>query len=431
MAKINEVIKLAENHAAEITASPEKWMDYLDTSSRLYRYSFEDTLLIHAQRPDATACAEFDVWSKKMNCWIKRGSKGIALIDKQTGARPRLRYVFDVSDTVPARNGRQPVLWQLLPEHRDAVREHLLEAYDIDDNYSEDLRSALMGVAIVQTKNYLDDAVEGLLTEPGSSSLGADTETIRKEFRYLMAMSILYTLFRRCGLETADYVGAIDYRDIVKYRDIGVLTQLGNAVWQASEPVLIDFGRTVRKIILEESRDKVANQNRGGYNTSNKTNQEPEKTETTHPTVREPEESETKQRATQEPEKPETDHTAEQKGGTDHGTELLPQRGLSLSESDHHRRDTGREHREVRDAPGDVPEGEQAGMYSSLLLKGQLNSYLADIEKTAQERLEVLLEGLQKAYPGPDKSDQMAWVAHQNSLKEMAEETIYQELIYI
>ncbi len=361
MAKINEVIKLAEDHAAEITSSPKKWMDYLDTAARLYRYSFEDSLLIHAQRPAATACAEFDVWNKKMNCWIKRGSKGIALIDKQTGSRPRLRYVFDVSDTVPSRNGRHPVLWQLEERHQKTVKEHLLDTYEIPDYYSENLQSVLLGVAKVQTENQFDDAVESLLSEPEAASLGTESEKVRSEFRILMAMSIFYTVSKRCGLDMGNYLEADDFRDIVKYRDIGLLAHLGDAVWQASEPVLIDIGRTVRKILLEESRDKVANQNRGDYNTPNKADQEPEKTKANQQAGRKPEESGAEQLIMREPEKPETDHTAEQKGGNDHESELLPQRGLPVSESDNHGRDAGGEHREVRDAPGDIPEGEQTG----------------------------------------------------------------------
>ncbi|MCD8076719.1 MAG: hypothetical protein LUF27_17170, partial [Lachnospiraceae bacterium] len=361
MAKINEIIKLAEDHAAEITASPAPWMDYLDTASRLYRYSFEDSLLIHAQRPDATACADFDVWNKKMNCWIRRGSKGIALIDKQTGSRPRLRYVFDVSDTIPSKDGRHPVLWQLYPEHRDALRDHLLQAYGLEENYSENLQTALLGVAKVQTESYLDDAIDGLLVESGTAALGDDSSAVRKEFRYLMAMSILYTVSKRCGLDPANFLDADDFKEIVKYRDIGLLAHLGNAVWQASEPVLIDIGRTVRKIILDENRDKLANQSRGSYNISNKGNQEPGKPERNHLAAQEPEKPETEHTTTQKAERPNANDTPERTGGNDHGNELLPQRGLSVPESDNQRRDTGREHREVRDAPGDLPEREQTG----------------------------------------------------------------------
>jgi len=361
VAKINEIIKLAEDHAAEITGSPASWMDYLDTASRLYRYSFEDSLLIHAQRPDATACADFDVWNKKMNCWIRRGSKGIALIDKQAGSRPRLRYVFDVSDTIPSKDGRHPVLWQLYPEHRDALRDHLLQAYGIEENYSENLQTALLGVAKVQTESYLDDAIESLFVEPGTATLGGDSSAVRNEFRYLMAMSILYTVSKRCGLDPANFLDADDFKEIVKYRDIGLLAHLGNAVWQASEPVLIDIGRTVRKIILDENRDKLANQNRGSYNTANREKQEPEKPERNYPATQESEKLEIEHTTAQKAERPNANNTTERTGGNDHGNELLPQRGLSVPESDNQRRDTGREHREVRDAPGDLPEREQTG----------------------------------------------------------------------
>ena len=112
MAKLNDIRMLAEYEAKEVAGSPQDWMCYLDTASRLYRYPFSDTLLIHAQRPDAIACAELEVWNEKMLRWVNRGAKGIALID-DTGPRTRLRYVFDISDTHMVRGGRTPYLWKL------------------------------------------------------------------------------------------------------------------------------------------------------------------------------------------------------------------------------------------------------------------------------------------------------------------------------
>ena len=130
MAKINDIRFLAKETAKEVSGSPRDWMRYLDTASRLYRYPFSDTLLIHAQRPNATACAELEVWNEKMRRWVNRGAKGIALID-DTGPRRMLRYVFDVSDTHPVRGGRTPYLWRLKEEQQEMLLDHLTDTYGL------------------------------------------------------------------------------------------------------------------------------------------------------------------------------------------------------------------------------------------------------------------------------------------------------------
>ena len=131
MAKMNDIRFLARETAKEVSGSPRDWMRYLDTASRLYRYPFADTLLIHAQRPDAMACAELEVWNEKMRRWGNRGAKGIALID-DTGPRRVLRYVFDVSDTHPVRGGRTPYLWRLKEDQREMLLNHLTDTYGLN-----------------------------------------------------------------------------------------------------------------------------------------------------------------------------------------------------------------------------------------------------------------------------------------------------------
>ena len=146
MAKMNDIRFLARETAKEVSGSPRDWMRYLDTASRLYRYPFADTLLIHAQRPDATACAELEVWNEKMRRWVNRGAKGIALID-DTGPRRVLRYVFDVSDTHPVRRGRTPYLWRLKEDQREMLLNHLTDTYGLNGEDAPDLSSALRQVA--------------------------------------------------------------------------------------------------------------------------------------------------------------------------------------------------------------------------------------------------------------------------------------------
>ena len=326
MAMINEIRGLAEYEAKAVTSSPRDWMKYLDTAAKLYRYSFPDTLLIHAQRPDATACASLELWNEKMNRWVNRGAKGIALID-DTGPRRRLRYVFDISDTHMVRGGRTPNLWRIEDAQKEAVLDHLADAYGLAEGDTADLNFALSAIAYQLTGENLEEAMDGLLYETEGTFLeGLDEDTVRVEFRRLLMDSAFYTLAVRCGLDPMEYLEEEDFSGITDYNALPVLTFLGNAVSQLVEPVLVDIGRTVRRILIEESQKSVAKENGIGYNEFNTLKRESNNRE----------------------------------GGNEHGTDLPPQRGLPVPEPDD--RGTGGDHREVRDAAPDIPEGEPEGM---------------------------------------------------------------------
>ena len=149
MPKVNDIRELAQKNALYVSNSPRDWMGYLDVAARLYRYSFSDTLLIHAQRPDATACAEMKLWNGKMNRWVNRGAKGIALID-DTGPRIGLRYVFDISDTHIVNGGRTPLLWNLdSHEHEQAILDHLADTYGLSQTDS----------ILLELKKYYSDKI--------------------------------------------------------------------------------------------------------------------------------------------------------------------------------------------------------------------------------------------------------------------------------
>ena len=326
MAMLNEIRGLAEYEAKAVTSSPRDWMKYLDTAAKLYRYSFPDTLLIHAQRPDATACASLELWNEKMNRWVNRGAKGIALID-DTGPRRRLRYVFDISDTHMGRGGRTPNLWRIGDVQKEAVLDHLAEAYGLAEGDTADLPFALSAISYQMTEENLEEAMDGLLYETEGTFLEElDVDTIRVEFRRLLMNSAFYTLAVRCGLDPMEYLEEEDFSAITDYNALPVLTFMGNATSQLVEPVLVDIGRTVRRILIEESQKSVANENGIGYNEFSTLKCESENGE----------------------------------GGNEHGTDLPPQRGLPVPEPDH--RGTGGDHREVRDAAPDVPEGEPERM---------------------------------------------------------------------
>ena len=240
MAKINDIRFLARETAKEVSGSPRDWMGYLDTASRLYRYPFSDTLLIHAQRPDATACAELEVWNEKMRRWVNRGAKGIALID-DTGPRRALRYVFDVSDTHPVRGGKTPYLWRMKEEQQEMILNHLANTYGLDGDGASDLAAALRQIAEEMAADSLEEAMDGIgYAIPGTFLEGLDDDTIRVEFRTLLANSAFYSLARRCGLEPMEYLEEADFSSITDYNDLSVLAFLGNATSQLVEPILRD-----------------------------------------------------------------------------------------------------------------------------------------------------------------------------------------------
>ena len=328
MAMLNEIRGLAEYEAKAVTSSPRDWMGYLDTAAKLYRYSFPDTLLIHAQRPDATACASLELWNGKMNRWVNRGAKGIALID-DTGPTRRLRYVFDISDTHMVRGGRTPNLWKIEDARKKDILDHLADAYGLSETDSADLPSALSEISRQLTEENLEEVMDGLLYETEGTFLeGLDEDTIRVEFRRLLMNSAFYTLAVRCGLDPMEYLEEEDFSAITDYNALPALTFLGNATSQLVEPVLVDIGRTVRKILIEESQKTVAKENGIGYNEFNALKHESKNKE----------------------------------GGNEHGTDLPPQRGLPVPEPDH--RETRGGNREVRDAAPDIPEREPEGMVS-------------------------------------------------------------------
>jgi len=254
MAKIHDIRMLAEETASEISASPRDWLGFLDTASRLYRYPFGDSILIHAQRPSATACTELELWNEKMGRWVNRGAKGIALID-DTGPRQRLRYVFDVADTHAVRGGRTPYLWKLREETKKEVLSHISDVYGLSEDDSVSLERALYAISVEQSEEILEDAMDGLLYEIEDTyleELGEDA--IRMEFRSLLQYSTFYMMAKRCDLDPMVFFGEEDFISVTDFNRLSALSFLGDAVHELAEPILRDIGRTVRNI--EKSIEK-------------------------------------------------------------------------------------------------------------------------------------------------------------------------------
>ena len=342
MAKFNDIRELAQQNARWVSNSPKDWMNYLDVAARLYRYSFKDTLLIHAQRPDATACAELEVWNKKMNRWVNRGAKGIALLD-DASPRAKLRYVFDIADTHLVQGGRTPILWRIDDsEHQQMILDHLADTYALTQ--TDSMNAALMELAQQLTAENLEEAMEGLEYEVADTFLeGLDEDNLCVRFRELMTNSIFYTLSRRCEQEPLEVLDDEDFIRIVDFNQLPVLTFLGNAVSEQCEAVLRDIGREMQKIYRKEVTEHLAKTADSLYNTS-----------TDFSTL-----------------KHETE-TSITEGGKPYGTDLSPQGGLPVSEPDR----TGRadEHWEVRDAAQDLSEGKQEELVSEYADERQAES---------------------------------------------------------
>lgn len=332
MPQINDIRELAQQNARYVSNSPQDWMSYLDVAARLYRYSFTDTLLIHAQRPDATACAELELWNQKMSRWVNRGAKGIALLD-DTGPRTKLRYVFDIADTHLVRGGRTPLLWNLdSHEHEQAILDHLVDTYGLSQ--TDSMNAALLELAQQLTADNLDEAMDGLAYEVADTFLEElDEDNIRVRFRELMTNSIFYTLSRRCGQEPMNVLDDDDFIRIVDFNKLPVLSFLGNAVSEQCEAVLFDIGREMRKIYKKEITQQLEKSVDSLYNTNMDFNALKRETE-----------------------------GATTKGGQENGVDVLPQGRLSVPESG--REGRAADHREVRDAAQDVPEREPKELVS-------------------------------------------------------------------
>ena len=335
MSKLQDIRNLVQEHAVSVSSSPGDWMDYMDTASRLYRYSFSDQLLIHAQRPDATACASLELWNEKMLRWVNRGARGIALFD-ETWQNTKLRYVFDISDTHMVAGGRSPYLWKMQEHQREEILTHLAEVYALEEKDAATLQDALMAVAREMVNDNLEEYLDGLeYAVEGTYLEDLDEVTIRSDFRQLATDSVYYLLSRRCGLDPMELLEEEDFMHITDYNRLSVLTFLGNATSQLSESILIDIGKTVHKISLEEARKEVENYNERNYNNFTTLMREIKNRD-----------AETKK-----------EENIENEGGTDYGTDISSQGRLPVSESDRRR---GRsDDREIRDAAEDISEGTQ------------------------------------------------------------------------
>ena len=261
--KTEEYLVLAQRTANGLTRYWESWTDYLTTASRLYKYPFADQLMIYAQRPDATACADYDIWNNRMNRYVRRGSKGIALLD-QSSSVPRLHYVFDVSDTGVRRNSRDPEVWQLNDDLFQPVSEMLAQEYGI---HHERLSQQIADIAGKLAESYWDNnSTDILAIVDGSFLMDYDDAGQELQFKSAAAISIMYTILERCGFEPEGYFDRDDFQAIYDFSTPDAVYALGTAVSDCSRDVLRNIERTVKTTIrrrnVERSQHEYEEQER-------------------------------------------------------------------------------------------------------------------------------------------------------------------------
>ena len=245
--------QMADKVTTQLTGSWQEWAGFLTTASRLYKYPFHEQLMIYAQRPDATACAEYDLWNEKMGRYVRRGSKGIALVD-DSGDRPRLRYVFDISDTGTREHSRTPWLWQLEERHLDSVQAMLERTYDVS---GDDLAGQLTEVAGKLAEEYWTEHQQDFFYIVDGSFLEEyDEFNIGVQFKAAATVSITYALMSRCGLEPERYFDHEDFMAIFDFNTPATIGALGTAVSQINQQVLRQIGVTVRNAEREANQER-------------------------------------------------------------------------------------------------------------------------------------------------------------------------------
>ena len=245
--------QMVDKVATQLTGSWQEWAAFLTTASRLYKYPFHEQLMIYAQRPDATACAEYDLWNDKMGRYVRRGSKGIALVD-DSGDRPRLRYVFDISDTGTREHSRTPWLWQLEEQHMIPVEAMLERTYGIGgDDFAQQLTDVARKLADEYWAEHQQDffyIIDGSFLEE------YDEFNIGVQFKAAATVSITYALMSRCGLEPERYFDHEDFMAIFDFNTPATIGALGTAVSQINQQVLRQIGVTVRNAEREAMQER-------------------------------------------------------------------------------------------------------------------------------------------------------------------------------
>ncbi|WP_317856074.1 hypothetical protein [Chakrabartyella piscis] len=255
--KLQQMTQLFSETKDDVTRNIENWQGYLTTASRLYKYNFDDQISIHAQKPDATACATMELWNGKMNRWVKSGSKGIALIKHNAGQKPRLEYVFDINDTRAVENARYPYLWEIQESYHEPVLQAMTETYGKTDQlgFAENLMEFAERSVGEHYREFLHDLTYDL---EDSFLEELDDLNIEVNFKDALTVSTQYMVLSRCGLNPMDYLEDEDFHSVMEFNTPEVLSHLGNALNVTSSEMLLKIGDIARNIDRENLREKVA-----------------------------------------------------------------------------------------------------------------------------------------------------------------------------
>lgn len=381
----------------KVTA-PSEWQAFLAAACRNYRLSFYEQLLVYAQRPDATAVLEIERWNRQFGRWVNRGANGIAVFDGEHNGKPRLKYYFDISDTHEARFPRPVPLWTVREEYAPDIIETLENSFG-ELEHKEDLGEALLSAA----KNAVEDNMPDYLSELKTLTEGSfleelDELNLEVEYRRAVQNSIGYMLLVRCGLDPSDYFEDEDFRDVLNFNTPQTLNALGVAAGDISQMCLSAISRTVLALQRQPQKENrtFEPQQKNQYAVAEQEHTQPEgvlnMTEITY----------TRQ-------------------GDYNLPNLLPPQEEPVPHGKYAllRKKFLKEHRRVT--------------YTNLLTSGKLNSHLAEIQQTAQRRMEQIVAQMAKAQGVTEElkaSDQMKWVGLMNNLQNAAEEMVLAELIY-
>lgn len=249
--KYRIILEMASQTARDIASNADRYTDFLITAANNYKYSFKEQLLIHAQKPDATACAEIDTWNK-LGRWVNKGTKGIALlIDRDVPYK--LRHVFDISDT-NSRVGRNIILWQMKPEYEYAVSESLQASFgDVEE--PRDFPHLLMDISGYAVEDNLSDYLMELnAVKAGSFLEELDDTSLEAWLKTTLKSSVAFMALSRAGYEPRQYFDREDFSHLFDFNTVEVISVLGAAVSDISEMVIREMGETVKEMEKEEKR---------------------------------------------------------------------------------------------------------------------------------------------------------------------------------
>lgn len=395
--KLQIVTEFSQKKTLELASVRGNWQRYLKTAARIYKYPFRDQLLIHAQRPDATACATIEFWNSRMDRWVNRGSRGIALLD-DSGHKTRLKYVFDVSDTHPGRyRPQEPQLWQMEPSYEEAVLESISNSFEVEREPGVSFAEQICSMSQVIAEDNLTDYLEELRNTREDSFLeDLDDLNLSVRLKTLLANSLAYTVLTRCGYDADRYFDETDFEFIHDFSTYETVSVLGNAstsiskwcCWTldapfASRSALQNLPSSRTLCMIEPQRNNTGRHERR-LNTMTEELTYTQIGEYLYPNLT----------------LPETEEAPMGKYGMLHKTYLKENKPM---------------------------------LYDRLLLAGKLDGHLMDIDRRATEMVEQLTRELAQQNRVDEEmkaTNQMAWVQAMNNFKASAEEVVLRQLIY-